>query len=211
MLYKELLSYLPQYDRLFYETQEIIKAQATQLEDITEQSKEIRENLFVSTLTELLIEKWEIFLDIPVNRSKSLESRKGVIISKIRGNGHIGSKEIQNICKAFDNTQDIDVIYDGIGTIEIDLIKYYGITKYIMDIEKILRERLPAHLQIKYNLITILNMKYYIASTTQSNEYVTVYPWNLKEINLNTNVYIATKNAEERETTSIYPQKEVIV
>ncbi|UAT29399.1 YmfQ family protein [Bacillus badius] len=106
--------------------------------------------------------KWEVMLGIPVDTSKSLSERRSVVIAKLRGIGTVTKELVKLTAESFEFGE-VEVI-EGDGTVTIKFVSELGLPPDLSDIQKALRDIVPAHLEIiydfKYNTYDVVKAAY---------------------------------------------------
>ncbi|KIL79603.1 Phage-like element pbsx protein xkdT [Bacillus badius] len=106
--------------------------------------------------------KWEVMLGIPVDTSKSLSERRSVVIAKLRGIGTVTKELVKLTAESFEFGE-VEVI-EGDGTVTIKFISELGLPPDLSDIQKALRDIVPAHLEIfyefKYNTFAMVKANF---------------------------------------------------
>ena len=177
-IYNEIRDYQPPYYKEFDEMQHILIEESKLFYGLSNNLGEVRKNLFVQTLSEKGIERWEKILEIN-NRGISFCCRRRKIVEKLIGIETISMSEIKEIVKenikrdseifvsnidkgiiVFDFLESLDRNYPDAGFPETDF----------KDVWDRVLHRLPAHLTFKL-LLTL------------------VHPYSPKDISL-INVYV---------------------
>ncbi len=106
------------------------------------------------------------FTDLEVRYPVAVEQRRANIKAKIRGCGTVTKALIKNVAESYVGGE-VDVIEDSANyTIIIKFISTYGVPTQIEDVEKVLREIIPAHLDLKFDYL-------YITYNTLATQYAT--------------------------------------
>lgn len=149
--YEEFITYYPGYYQQVYEMNEILKAQgrlADRLENCIEQ---IYRNNFIDYADAETIGRLESFLHLEYNKIKDMEVRRKTIKAHLIGSKVSKASEIAAIikdCTGYDANIRFEP-FDGEGNNRL-VIKCSGPEKEAFnldDIWRILRERIPAHIQ----------------------------------------------------------------
>lgn len=90
---------------------------------------------------------YEKELGLKTDVSKTLDDRRSLIKSKLRGTGKIGAAQIKVVADSYSNG-DVEVTLDN--GIHIEFSSIYGVPSNMADLKKIIREIAPAHLEINY-------------------------------------------------------------
>ncbi|MEG0261167.1 MAG: putative phage tail protein [Lysinibacillus sp.] len=148
----ELKRELPQFYDGIRDFREILNANANNLTAIDNNMDAVLDQLFLETATWGLA-RWEKIFGITPDESKPLEQRRSLVKSKIRGAGVTTTQLVKEVAESWYNGE-IDVI-EGLGIIGIKFKSRLGVPPNLKDLEKALREIMPAHLVIEY-LFTFL-------------------------------------------------------
>lgn len=98
------------------------------------------------------IERYEKEYRIDIDRSKSIEERRNVVLAKMRGTGTVTKAMIKNVAMSFAMT-DVDVLeYPREGYFKIKFLNKVGIPKSFEDLKKAINEIKPSHLNVEYEL-----------------------------------------------------------
>lgn len=146
------MTYLPNY----YRTSKLItKLTATETLELQELSNKIEAvfNQFFVDLADSSLERWEKDLGIEVNNSKSNDSRRSMIKSKLRGHGTVTVKLINNVSESF-SSGEVEVIEDNPSySFTIKFVGRRGQPPHFEDLKKAIEEIKPAHLAVEYEFI----------------------------------------------------------
>lgn len=141
--FEELLTYYPRFYSEVLEMVEILKAFGFTLDEAEAAIERVFLNGFIYEADAETIKGWEEILNIENNPAFTLDQRKKVVISILRGFGHIGEQTIRDIIASFTD-----------GAVEFDYLR--GIIDITIDGElfsemlvlNTLYKRIPAHLKI---------------------------------------------------------------
>lgn len=106
---------------------------------------------------------YEKELALKTDVSKTIDDRRSLIKSKLRGTGKIGAAQIKIVADSYSNG-DVDVTLEY-GGIDIEFTSVYGIPSNMEDLKKIIREIAPAHLEINYMF------RFYTYAELKANEW----------------------------------------
>ncbi|MEK4030784.1 putative phage tail protein [Pseudobacillus sp. FSL P4-0506] len=100
--------------------------------------------------------KWEVMYGIPINMNKPLEERRSVVLAKHRGVGTVTIELIKRTAESWYNGQvDVKPVDGGIS---VKFNSNLGVPENVADVQKALREIIPAHLEV-YLLYSYLLIK----------------------------------------------------
>lgn len=152
---RELFSYLPSY----YESSRIIRTnmdvEGSELDALYFAMDETLAQFFVRTSTWAL-NRWESELGIPTDLDKSLEQRRSVVESKLRGSGKFSGRLVKNVAEAYDGGRvNIAFQHDQWG-FTVKFIDTIGIPPNLEDLKAAIEEIKPAHLSVEYEFRYLL-------------------------------------------------------
>lgn len=110
------------------------------------------------------LKKWEAMYLIPSDENKPLSERRSVILAKLRGVGTVNVSMIKNMAESFEFGE-VEVIPVN-GGVMIEFVSNLGIPPNLEDMQRALREIIPAHLEIHFDFkfleyAEFLGMPYY--------------------------------------------------
>lgn len=127
----------------------IFNAEEKQFDKLNVNIEDLRLQMDIDTATWGL-DIYEKDLGIETDRHKSLEERRSVIKSKMRGSGKVDAALIKIVADSFTNG-DVDVLFDGkIGVIFNSI---YGVPTNIQDVKDAIDNIKPAHLAITFEFL----------------------------------------------------------
>lgn len=166
--YDELQKYLPDFYTGVAEMNSYLHSLGAEMDLLSLGTMQMRDNNFIMLADETTIRRWERFLYIPYDSSKTLDDRRRQIVSYLIGGGKIGASEIKALLRIFTVLPCTIEFHDATVFIEV----YRDTINDTFDVEnfhKLLLKRLPAHLKLD---ITTLNP---IASNIYSGVLITEY------------------------------------
>lgn len=111
---------------------------------------DVLNQFFIDTATWGLA-NWERVCGIVTDPAKPIEQRRAVVKSKLRGIGTVTVALIKNVAESFVNGE-VEVTENVAPyTIGIRYVSAIGVPDNIADIQRALREIIPAHLAISYS------------------------------------------------------------
>ncbi len=169
--YDELKSYLPQVFTSIFDVDIFLKAVGNQADAVNRDTFQMRDNLFIHTSDEETILRWEKFLGIPYDITKTFEDRQKLIVSYF-SRGKIGAKEIKDIVKVF-TISPVRVSFNN-SKITVEIMRDNTDTFILTDCYMILRKKLPAHLDFDIKILSTLetNVFYGVFLTTYKEEMI---------------------------------------
>lgn len=152
---RDLPDYLPKYyDLDDYESKpsiagNLIDREKKELIELNLQILDVLKQFFIEYATWGLA-RWETICGIPIDENKPYDQRRSVIKSKLRGAGTVTLEVIKNVADSFQNGEikveenfaDYQVVITFIGK--------RGIPANELDMRGVLREIIPAHLELVF-------------------------------------------------------------
>lgn len=144
---EQLWNELPRFYRTIREFNELVKVESEQLTNTDDWMESIVNQTFVETATWGL-SRWESIFGIPTDELKPIDQRRSVIKSKIRGAGVTTVALVKEVAESWYNGE-IEVTEEELKVM-IKFNSNFGVPSNLVDVEKALREIIPAHLIIEY-------------------------------------------------------------
>lgn len=116
--------------------------------------KDVRDQFFIDTATWSL-SRWEKICNIKTDESKPYSQRRSLIKSRLRGIGTVTVALVKDVSESFVNGECDVVQFSSEYRIEITFVGSRGRPENQADIEKALRDIVPAHLGINYKFTYI--------------------------------------------------------
>ncbi|OOM80947.1 putative phage tail protein [Clostridium sp. BL-8] len=133
------------------------------------------------TATEWGLTFWEKRVGITTNTSKSIEERRAKILAKLNTKGTTTVEVIRQICKSF--VSNVEVIqHNSDYYFEVNLLTATGFPYALDGLYDSVEIAKPAHLGVKYKLISTTESEIYYGLSAMTGECLTVYPWIAKNI-----------------------------
>jgi len=139
---KPLIEYLPSFMQNSNIYKSIFEADEVEIIEFEDAIEDLEKQLNIDTATWAL-EIYEKDLGIETDSAKPYSERREVVKSKERGTGKVDADLIKKVADAYANG-DADVTFDG--TVNITFTSVYGTPENISDLEKVIKEIKPAHL-----------------------------------------------------------------
>jgi len=144
-----LLAYMPNYYKTSMVVDNLNNANAIELDNFDKKLDSVFNQYFVDS-ADSSIERWENDLGIMVNNNYNTEYRRSVILSKIRGQGTVTIKLIENVAESFENG-DVSIIENNaLYSFTVKFIGTKGIPPNLDDLKNAIEDIKPAHLQMLY-------------------------------------------------------------
>lgn len=127
----------------------ILEASQSEIDILLSEASSLLYELIPNQTTHL-IDKWEELLGIKSDTSKSIEQRRSVVVSKLRGFGTVNESFLENVANSYD-CGEVDIIPDNENyKFKVKFISALGIPENIDDLKQIIEEVKPAHLGVEY-------------------------------------------------------------
>ncbi|WP_319025649.1 putative phage tail protein [Paenibacillus polymyxa] len=168
---RTMRDYLPRYYEESLLAGNLINREADELARIDAAVYDVLDQFFIGTATWGLA-RWETMFGVPTDTTKTYEQRREVLCGKLRGSGKVTAELIRNVAAAYANGE-VAVSADVPRyTVIIKFIGVFGVPSQIEELKATLRDIVPAHLAIEYNLryLTIAEVE---AMTIYENEHTT--------------------------------------
>ena len=143
----ELKRELPELYDDIKDFQELLRVETKQLADADKYSQESLDQLFIETATWAL-GRWEKIFGVYTDVNKPIEQRRSVIFAKMRGAGVTTVALVKEIADSWYNGS--TEVIEGSGVVSIKFNSNLGVPSNLADVEKALREIIPAHLLIEF-------------------------------------------------------------
>ncbi|MBF6841834.1 DUF2313 domain-containing protein, partial [Acinetobacter baumannii] len=82
---------------------------------------------------------------------KPLEDRRSMVLAKIRGFGIVTPLKVKETAESFKYGE--VVVTENAGRVIVTFVSTYGVPSFLEDIKKVLRDLVPAHLEIEYRFL----------------------------------------------------------
>lgn len=183
----------------------IYKIQQEEIEKLNIEIKEALSQFFVNKAT-WGIKDWETFVGVIADSSKALEERQARVIAKLRGQGTSTVEAMEKIAESFIPDGKVDVIeHNSEYYFEIHLESDTGFPHELKGLDESIDEVKPAHLGVKYELISQIIEKMLYSTSMISGENVTVYPYTPKELESTGHFNVAAGQNVGVESVTLYP------
>lgn len=140
---------MPGYYRKSKVMQELIKSIELEFERLKEEVT-LTENQFFVVLADKDIQKHEADVGLTPDPNADIETRRGRVMSKLRGTGTVTKTMMKNVAASFVNG-DIEIIeYTSEYCFAVKFTSRTGIPYNIADIKAMVEEIKPAHLAVEY-------------------------------------------------------------
>lgn len=145
----ELFGYLPKEYEDYRESRAIIGAEAIEFEALNEAIADILAQFYIDTATWSL-SAWEKESGITPDDSKPIEERRSQLKAKRRGTGVVTKVLIQSVVSSYAGGE-IEITEEPANyLIKIKFVSTYGTPTNQTDLQKVVRDIVPAHLAVIY-------------------------------------------------------------
>ncbi|NFO35153.1 DUF2313 domain-containing protein [Clostridium botulinum] len=132
-----------------------------------------RETLVGESINEL--KRWERQFGIKSDYDKTMVERRAIVRAKRMGRGTSTKDQIKKVCLTFVN--DVEIVeHNKESWFEINIILNGELPYKLDSLYTVIEEIKPAHLDVKFNLITINNGKLHVGTANLTLETTTIYP-----------------------------------
>lgn len=199
---RDLMDALPRYYDDSPEVDAIMGANATEIDRIRRNAREVTDQMYVRTATRGL-DDWERVLALSPRPNSSLSFRRNRIIARLNGTAPATVKYLTDVVNAHIESKDTRIIeYNGEYRFLVEVMATSGLD--MLSISADLDELKPAHLD--YGFRQIVKSKVYYGMALLSGEEISVYPWSPSSIELHGTASLGSY-IYDYETTSVYPQE----
>src|SRR5471030_344989 len=171
-----LNSYVPYEIQNSYIFNEIFNAYGDVFDKLGLDISDLFLQILPQTATEWGIKLWEKRIGITTNTSKSIEERRSRVLAKLNTRGTTTLEVIKQICKSFISEVEVVKHYPEYY-FEINLLSTTGFPYALDSLYDSVEIAKPAHLGVKYKLISIIQSQVYYRLAAMTGETMTVYPW----------------------------------
>ena len=169
---RSMFDYMPKEYEEYAETRALIESEAIEIELLYARIHDVLAQFNIETAT-WGISAYEFDIGVTPNVNKPLDQRKSVVISKLRGAGVTTRELIENVTEAYANT-DVEVSEDNPNyNIVVKFVGRYGVPPNMDDLERSLREIIPAHMiytlvftYVTYDMLNAKNADYDAITTS---------------------------------------------
>lgn len=204
LLGRKLINYLPEVLKNYKEFQKTFEAEEPEFENLQDELSKVLKDLFVEDASERGIKRWEKLLKIVPKATDSLNDRRFRIATRLIRKLPFTYRTLQQMLETLcgKGNYDVELRHNNYEIeIKINLVK----NNNIMDILSLLEIVVPANLiQILKSYLTVRSEVPKYAIETMSGEEITVYPWNITDIESAGKQYFGL-GYQSAETIIIYP------
>lgn len=146
--YEEIVSYAPHFYPQIKEMDAIYRFAGWTCDLMATDLEKLVAMQFIKYMDDELLARYESFIGIDRDYSKTLEERKTISLAKSNSSGKISKSKIQSIVNSFVEC-DCRVSLDD-SDIVVDMMFRDNPAKYMNYIREILQKEIPAHMKILY-------------------------------------------------------------
>lgn len=170
---ERLRGYLPSYYDEVVEMDTLTATEGVEFDRLYSDIETLLNESYPETST-IFLDRYEKDLQIVVDKTKPVDQRRSVIISKMRGSGKVSGSMIKNVAQAYDGgTVDVGVDVPNY-TIIITFIDTVGIPPNLDDLKQDLEDIKPAHMAIEYKFTYLLIREIHNIMTLNQIQQVTL-------------------------------------
>lgn len=149
--FEELITYYPRFYRDVFEMVEILKAHGRIADEMEANIEQTYLNCFIDYADEEIIEQLEKFLNIGLNKSRTLEERRRLVKSYFVGFGKVSASMLAEMIQSYTGAS-VDIKFEpfdeeGNNMLYINFRRGDEPTLYMSDINLLLGKKIPAHIQ----------------------------------------------------------------
>lgn len=201
-----LLSYMPSYYKSSKLIENFNKVNAIEINLLNRRIEEVFNQFFILTLDEA-IERKEKEFGIKINRSLTLMERVNRLLPKNRGIGTSTEAMLESVAESF--VEKAELIENNTHyAFTLNLLSEHGFPYKLDSLYASIEELKPAHLNVSYLITSQTKEKINIGTAMLCGETVTVYPYQVKEIESNVKVEVSNSLDTQYEIVTVYPKKE---
>lgn len=152
---RKLIDYVPPYYDELLESSEILSAEDAEFARLNAGIDDLLLQFNVSTATWGLRE-WERICGIETDTTKSVSERRSNVIARFRGYGVVTIEHIKKITDSYYAGETEIIEKPSEYKIVIKFTSEFGVPAGITELQKLLREIIPSHLDIDYDFKFIL-------------------------------------------------------
>lgn len=149
--YDELITYYPRYYREVFEMEAILRAHGGFADGIEDNIELVYNNCFIDYMDEASINRLERFLNIGLQKSRTLEERRRMVKAYFVGFGKVSASMLAAMIQSYTGA-DVSIRFEpfdeeGNNMLYIDFLRGDEPTLYMGDINLLLSKKIPAHIQ----------------------------------------------------------------
>lgn len=174
--YDQLITYYPRYYRNVFEMDAILHAAGSLTDQLADGVEKVYFNNFLDYCDEETLSRWETFLGIQINRSRTLEERRRYVKAFVAGFGKISASMIAAMIYEYTHAR-VDIWFEPSdpernNTLFIHFLRGDVPVLYMNDIITLLQKRLPAH--INWHLAVVY--RYAVVTSARHSSFTVEYP-----------------------------------
>lgn len=155
------------------EAQEILDRQAGMLERTYNDVQDLFAQFFIETATWGLA-NWERAFGVQTDVTKSVEERRSILKARMRGVGTVTAELIKNVAESWYGGEVNVIEKPAEYTIVVKFVSSIGVPTNLADVEKALRELVPAHLAVDFEFTYLLIREIHGVKTLAEMETITL-------------------------------------
>jgi hypothetical protein len=152
---RDMFDYMPKEYEDYRESRAIITSESVEFEVYHAKIADVLAQFYVNTAT-WGIADWERRVGVTPDESKPIDQRRSVVKSKLRGAGIVTKELIRNVAESYSNGE-VAVTEDSPNyLVVITFTGTLGVPPNIDDLQRVIRDTLPAHLDVRYEYTYVL-------------------------------------------------------
>lgn len=152
---RDMFDYMPKEYEDFRESRALVKTEAAEFERLHANIADVLGQFFIDTATWGL-SRWERLVGVVTDESKPIDQRRAVVKSKLRGVGTVTVDLIKNVTESWYGGEVEVTQTPAEYLVTVEFVSSYGVPSNLDDVERALRDIIPAHLQLafKFRFVT---------------------------------------------------------
>lgn len=148
--YEELITFYPRFYREVLEMVAILHAHGHLADMMQDDIERVYQNSFIDDMDEETLSRLELFLQIGLDKERSLEERRRLVKSFFVGFGKVSASMLKEMIKSYTGA-DVDMVFEPSdeernNTLYIYIQRGDVDTLYMSDISLLLSKKIPAHI-----------------------------------------------------------------
>lgn len=146
---RNIFDYLPQVYGELLESRELLSAQEAEFKRLNASIDDVLAQYFVDTATWGLAQ-WERVVGVPTDASKPIAERRSVIKARLRGAGVVTVAHLKDVAESwYGGETEVREEYAEYKIV-VKFVSSFGVPSNLSDVERALREIIPAHLALAF-------------------------------------------------------------
>lgn len=151
--YDELITYYPRYYREVLEMKAILQAHGRIADGMEDNIEQVYNNCFIDYADEDTIARLEAFLNIGLNKARTLDERRRLVKSYFVGFGKVSASMLAEMIASYTGAA-VNIYFEpfdeeGNNRLYIEFERGEEATLYMSDINLLLSKKIPAHIEYR--------------------------------------------------------------